>query len=95
LQFLAREGSQASTTATRAAAAIFQKTNDAEARRLCLEALSKINNKMARAQLLKIYEREPSLELRADIAVRLRNAVASDARVKPGEARSLLGQLNQ
>jgi hypothetical protein len=95
LQFLAREGSQASTAATRAAATIFQKTNDAEARRLCLEALSKINNKMARAQLLKIYEREPSLELRADIAVRLRNAVASDARVKPGEARSLLGQLNQ
>jgi hypothetical protein len=95
LQFLAREGSEASTTAARAAAMIFQRTNDAEARRLCLEALSKINNKTARAQLLKIYEGEPSLELRADIAVRLRNAVASDARVKPGEARSLLGQLNQ
>jgi hypothetical protein len=95
LQFLAREGGQASTAAARAAAEIFQKTNDAEARRLCLEALSKINNKTARAQLLKIYGREPSLELRADIAVRLRNAVASDARVKPGEARSLLAQLNQ
>ena len=95
LQFFATEGSEAPKGAAKAAAAIFQKTNDDEARRLCLEALSKINNKTARAELLKIYEREPQSGLRADIAVRLRNAVANDARVKPAEARTLLNQLNQ
>ena len=95
LQFFASEGSAAPDGAARAAAAIFQKTSDVEARRLCLEALSKINNKTARAQLLKIYEREPQSTLRSDIAVRLRNAVAKDARVKPAEAKALLNQLNQ
>ena len=95
LQFFASEGSEAPNGAARAAAAIFQKTNDDEARRLCLEALSKINNKTARAELLKIYEREPQSTLRSDIAVRLRNAVASDTRVKPAKAKALLNQLNQ
>jgi hypothetical protein len=95
LQFFATEGSEAPNRATRAAAAIFEKTNDEEARRLCLEALSRINTKTARAELLKIYEREPQSDLRSDIAVRLRQAVASDARVKPAEAKALLNQLNQ
>ena len=95
LEFLAHEGSEAPINAARAAATIFRKTNDAEARRLCLEALSKINNKTARAELLKIYEREPQSDLRAEIAIRLRNALASDAHVKPAEARTLLNQLNQ
>jgi len=95
LEFLASEGSQAPTGAARATGAVFQKTNDAGARRLCIEALSRINNKTARAELLKIYEREPQSELRAEIATRLRNAVANDARVKPAEARTLLNQLNQ
>jgi hypothetical protein len=95
LQFLASEGTEAPTSAARAAAAIFQKTSDVEARRLCLEALAKINNQTARAELLKIYQREPQSDLRADIAARLRNAVVSGSRVKPAEARSLLNQLNQ
>jgi hypothetical protein len=95
LLFLASEGSEAPASAARAAATIFQKTSNTEARRLCLEALSTINNQTARAELLKIYEREPQSDLRADIAIRLRNAVASDTRVKPAEARSLLNQLNQ
>jgi HEAT repeat protein len=95
LQFFANEGSKAPNRATRAAAAIFQKTNDEDARRLCLEALSRINTKTARAELLKIYEREPQSDLRSDIAIRLRQAVTSDARVKPAEAKALLNQLNQ
>lgn len=95
LQFLASEGTEAPVSAAKAAATIFQRTNDPEARRLCLEALSKINNKIARAELLKIYEREPQSDLRFEIATRLRNAVASDTRVKPAEARTLLNQLNQ
>jgi hypothetical protein len=96
LQFLAAEGKEATGGAARAAAAIFDRTSDPEARRLCLEALSRINNRTARAQLLKIYEREkPESELRADIAARLRQAVVDDARMKPAEARSLLSQVGQ
>jgi hypothetical protein len=95
LQFLAAEGDQAPGGVAKAAAAIFQKTSNADARRLCLEALSKINTKTARAELLKIYEREPQSTLRNEIAGRLRDAVANDARVKPAEARLLLNQLNQ
>jgi len=96
LQFLADEGKEASSGAAKAAAAIFEKTSNPEARRLCLEALSKINNRTARAQLLKIYEREKAQsDLRADIAARLRKAVIDDPRMKPAEARSLLNQVGQ
>ncbi len=95
LQFLASEGAEAPANAARAAATIFTRTKDPEARRLCLEALSKINSKVARAELLKIYEREPQSDLRFEIAARLRNAVANDTRVKPAEAKTLLNQLNQ
>ena len=95
LQFLASEGAGAPASAARAAATIFQRTNDTEARRLCIEALSKIDNKIARGELLKIYQREPQSDLRFEIATRLRNAVANDPRVKPAEAKTLLNQLNQ
>jgi len=95
LQFLASEGTGAPASAARAAAKIFQRTNDTEARRLCIEALSKIDNKIARGELLKIYQREPQSDLRFEIATRLRNAVANDPHVKPAEAKTLLNQLNQ
>ncbi|MFN2578581.1 MAG: hypothetical protein ABR607_12915 [Pyrinomonadaceae bacterium] len=45
LQFLAAEGNAAPAAAAKTAAVIFQKTSDVEARQLCLEALSKINNR--------------------------------------------------
>jgi len=95
LQFLASEGAEATSSAARATATVFQRTNDTEARRLCIEALSKIDNKIARGELLKIYQREPQSDLRFEIATRLRNAVANDPRVKPAEAKTLLNQLNQ
>ena len=96
LQFLAGEGNEAPGAAAKAAAAIFRKTSDAEARRLCLEALSTINNRTARSELIKIYQREqPRSELRAEVAARLRKAVSDDVRVKPAEARSLLNHVSQ
>jgi hypothetical protein len=96
LQFLADQGNAASSGAAKAAAAIFQQTSDSEARRLCLEALSKINNRTARAQLLNIYEREGAQsDLRAEIAARLRKAVVEDARIKPAEAQSVLNLVGQ
>ncbi len=94
LQFLAEQGSEAKSSAAKAAAAIFQKTSDPEARLLCLDALSKINNKTARIELLRVYNHEAAeSELKKEIADRLRKAVAADARIKPNEAKSLLSQV--
>jgi hypothetical protein len=94
LRFLADDGNGATGSAAKAAAAIFQKADDAEARQLCLEALSKINNKTARAELLHIYQiQQPASELRAEVANRLRRAIAADIKIKPAEAKSLLSQV--
>ena len=94
LRFLVDEPAEAKGSAAKAAAAIFGKTNDDETRRLCLEALSKINNRTARAELLRIYRQQaPQSELRSELAERLRKAVTDDARIKPSEARSLLSQV--
>lgn len=94
LRVLAAQGSAGKGSAAKAVAGIFEKTNDAETRQLCLEALSKINNKTARSELLRIYQQQQlQPDMRADIAVRLRQAVAADERIKPAEAKSLLSQV--
>lgn len=96
LQFLADRGAGANGSAARAAALIFQRTNDAEARRLCLDALYKINDKTAKNALLLLYRQEqPQSEWRPAIAERLRKAVAEDSRMKPAEARAVLNQVGQ
>ena len=96
LQFLADRGAAANGSAARAASLIFQRTNDAEARRLCLDALYKINSKTAKNELLRIYRAEqPHSEWRLAIAERLRQAVAADSRLKPDEARAVLSQVDQ
>jgi hypothetical protein len=95
LQFLAADGAGTSGSAAKAAANIFERTEDVEAKQLCLDALAKINSRTARAELLRIYERESEAELRAQIAERLRKAVGSDPRIKPSEARTVLNQLGQ
>ena len=96
LEFLADHGAGANGSAARATALIFQRTNDAEARRLCLDALSKINSKTAKNALLRLYkEEQPHSEWRLAIAERLRKAVIEDSRVKPAAARSVLNQVGQ
>jgi hypothetical protein len=96
LQFFADQGTAASNGAAKAAGAIFEKTNDDETRRLSLDALSKMNNKAARKELLRLYQLQPlQTELRAVIAARLRRALESNAQVKPKEAKLLLSQLGQ
>ena len=96
LEFLADHGAGANDSAARATALIFQRTNDAEARRLCLDALSKINSKTAKNALLRLYnEEQPHSEWRLAIAERLRKVVAEDSRVKPAAARSVLNQVGQ
>lgn len=96
LQFLVDSGPGANGSAARAAAAIFERTNDAEVRRLCLDALHKINSKTARNELLRVYNQEPAQsEWRAEIADRLRKAVAENTRMKPAEVKSVLSQVGQ
>jgi hypothetical protein len=96
LRFLVDNGSSADKQGARAAAAIFARTSDAEARRLCLDALARINNKTARNELLRLYRSEEvASEWRAAIAERLRKAVADGGRMKPAEAEIFRSQLSQ
>jgi hypothetical protein len=96
LQFLVDRGAGADRSAARAAALIFQRTKDAEARRLCLDALYKINSKTARNEFLRLYQKEPpQSEWRPVIAERLRKAVSADSRLNPGQARAVLNQVGQ
>ena len=95
LQFLADSGA-ANGSAARAAALIFQRTNDLEARRLCLDALVKINNQTAKNELLRLYRKEqPNSEWRVVIAERLRKALADDRSLKAAAAQALLNQVVQ
>jgi hypothetical protein len=94
LQFLADAGAGANGSATRSAALIFQRTSDAEARRLCLDLLYRINSKSAKNALLRLYHsEEPNSEWRTAIAERLRKAVVEDNRMKPADARAVLSQV--
>jgi hypothetical protein len=96
LEFLGDHGAAANSSAARATALIFRRTNDVEARRLCLDALSKINGKTAKNALLRLYnEEQPHSEWRLAIAERLRKAVAEDSRIKPTAAKSVLNQVGQ
>jgi hypothetical protein len=96
LQFLVDRGAAANESAARATSLIFRRTNDDEARRLCLEALYKINNKTAKNELLRLYQEEqPHSDWRVAIAEYLRKAVAEDTRMKPAEARAVLSQVGQ
>jgi len=96
LAFLADHGAGANGSAARATALIFQQTNDTEARRLCLDALYKMNSKTAKNALLHLYNQEqPHSEWRLAIAERLRKAVAEDSRLKPSAASAILNQVGQ
>lgn len=94
LQFLADQGADANGSAARATGLIFQRTSDPEARRLCLDALYKINNKSAKKALIGLYRQESSdSEWRPEIAERLRKAVAEDIHMTPAEVRAVLSQV--
>lgn len=96
LEVLAARGAGAGGSAARAAATIFRRTKDEQARRLCLDALYKIKGKSARQELVRLYNSEGSEpEWRAEIAERVRKAIAEDTHLKPAEAKSLLTQVGQ
>jgi hypothetical protein len=91
LQFLAQNGAEAGGNAARAAARIFTRTQDTETRRLCLNALYKINDKTARNELLRIYQQEQNnSDLRTAIAEHLRERTIDYKRVPSTEAKPIL-----
>jgi len=54
LRYIAEHGSEADAKAISAAARIFDRTEDEETRRICLESLARINSPRARKELIKI-----------------------------------------
>jgi hypothetical protein len=94
LRFLADRGKAARGATAKAAALVFERTSDVEARTLCLDVLSRINDKTARKEMLRIFrEQQPQSEWRVAVAERLRKAVVEDTRIKPSEAKVLLSEV--
>jgi hypothetical protein len=56
LRFVTEHGGAADAKTARAVAEVFSHTEDGEARLLCLSGLKMIGNKVARAELLRIYQ---------------------------------------
>ncbi|HEY5883227.1 MAG TPA: hypothetical protein VIT88_00985 [Pyrinomonadaceae bacterium] len=56
LRYIAENGSQANTRAIVATSRIFDRTDDEETRRICIESLARINNPKARKELIRISQ---------------------------------------
>jgi hypothetical protein len=96
LRFLADHDTPPKGSAARAAALVFQRTNETETRVLCLDVLSRVNDKEARTEMLRIYQdQQTEPEWRGPIADRLRKAVAADPQIKRKEAIAVLGAVGQ
>ena len=54
LRYIAEHGSQANTRAIIATAQVFDRTDDEETRRICIESLARMNNPKARKELIKM-----------------------------------------
>jgi len=94
LKFLADHAAAANGSSAKVAARVFQHTTDDDARTLCLDVLSRINDKTARKEMLRIFrELSPQSQWRPVLAERLRKAVTADDRIKPAEARLLLAEI--
>jgi hypothetical protein len=96
LRYVAAADTRGDADAARAAAQIFAQTNDAEARRLCLDCLYRIDNEAAKTALLRIYQ-SPGVEaeLRLLTAEYLRNALREEQRIAPEDARAILAAIGQ
>jgi hypothetical protein len=96
LRYVAGADTRGDAGAARAAAKIFEQTNDAETRRLCLDCLYRINNEAAKTALLRIYQSpvvEPELKLLT--AEYLRNALREEQRITPEDARAIIAAIGQ
>jgi hypothetical protein len=96
LRYVAEAGGRGDAGAARAAAAIFARTRDDEARRLCVECLYRIDNEAAKGALLRIYQ-SPEVEqaLRQVAADYLRSALREERRIAPGDAKTIIATFGQ
>jgi hypothetical protein len=96
LRFIAENGSIENKNAAKAVGAVFNKTQDSLARDLCLSALKKIGNEVARKEMLRIYEDNTvALRWRIELAEYLRiappqNPNTSETRVSAGSPTTML-----
>lgn len=96
LRYVAEQGAAGSSKLARAAARIFQQTEDAETRELALQSLYRITNKRAKDELLAIYQNQKIEEKwRVLSANYLRRAVQEDKRIAPAEAKAILSVVGQ
>ncbi len=96
LQFIAEHGQQANSKTAKAVAQIFRRTNDDEARRLCLSSLYRINNETAKKEMLALYRDDKLTDTwRVLIAQHLRNAVREEQRINPKDAKVILSVVGQ
>lgn len=96
LRFLVDNAHAANGSAAKVAARVFKQTADSESRTLCLDVLSRINDKTARKELLRLFrEQQPNSEWRASVAERLRKAVSEGERINPAHAKTVLAEIGQ
>ena len=90
LRFLAENGARAGAKTAAAVARLFSRTEDEEARRLCLAALYRIDDERAKRELLSVA-RDPGVEARwreASVCL-LRLAVHERQRMRAEDAKAL------
>ena len=90
LRFLAENGARAGAKTAAAVARLFSRTDDEEARRLCLAALYRIDNERAKRELLSVA-RDPGVEARwREVSFcLLRLAVNERQRMRAEDAKAL------
>jgi hypothetical protein len=94
LRFLADNAVAANGSTAKVAARVFQRSTDEESRKLCLDVLSRINDKTARKEMLRIFREEPpNSQWRVVVAARLRKAVNEADRIKANEANSVMAEI--
>lgn len=96
LRFIAENGANANRKVASVAAHIFSRTQDEEARSLCLNGLYRINNETAKKELLRIY-RDQKLEARwrTQSVEYLRLAIKEEQRIAPADAKAILSVVNE
>ena len=74
----------------KAVSQIFDRTEDQETRRLCLNGLYRINNERAKKELVSLYEAEKGPSVwRVLIAELLRDSVRQEQRIAPADAKAI------
>ena len=92
LRFVAEHGSLANTRAVVATAKIFDRTDDEETRRICIESLVRITNPKARKELIRISQNSDLAPVWKDLITALLNnprptePLAASAKTGIGEA---------